>query len=257
MDDKNGNDLQENFIGGLFDMSKKNKNNNNNNNDGTYAPKNFRPAIKGSNINDMLKEPAMDRFQYMDRTQLEKEIKKLNVEKDIENTKLNILNQNKKNSDLVKTIQPIPQKSQPIGVLPLDKPLDINKPNYPLQCRFLNTSQCHPDFPNFVGASVKTNGQMQCNSPENEKTATATASISNGSINKIHILDGGSGYNQNNPPNANIVGGGGRNATLKCIVKNGKITDIIIVKNGEGFHETPDIKIDSPTLSQECYMCCK
>jgi len=137
-------------------------------------------------------------------------------------------------------------------------PVTNEKPvNSPPNCKFLNNPSCHPDYPNFSGASIQfpENSKMKCDSIGNEKQAKTVCTISNGKINGIYIIDEGTGYSSN--PKVEAIGGGGENAQLEAIVNDGKIKDIKIINGGTGFHETPIIKIESPNMSNGCYLCCK
>lgn len=127
----------------------------------------------------------------------------------------------------------------------------------PMNCKFLNNPKCHPDYPNFSGASIQfpESAKMKCDSVGNEKQAKTVCTISNGKINGIYIIDEGDGYSSN--PKIEAIGGGGENAKLEAVVNNGKIKDIKIINGGTGFHETPIIKIESPNMSNGCYLCCK
>ena len=127
----------------------------------------------------------------------------------------------------------------------------------PMNCKFLNNPKCHPDYPNFSGASIQfpESAKMKCDSVGNEKQAKTVCTISNGKINGIYIIDEGDGYSSN--PKIEAIGGGGENAKLEAVVNSGKIKDIKIINGGTGFHETPIIKIESPNMSNGCYLCCK
>jgi len=74
-------------------------------------------------------------------------------------------------------------------------------------------------------------------------------------INGVYVIDAGEGYQS--PPKLTIVGGGGSNASLKPIVKDGKILDVKVLSGGYGFIETPSIQVEDPNLSNGLYLCCK
>lgn len=126
-----------------------------------------------------------------------------------------------------------------------------------MNCKFLNSAKCHPDYPNFSGASIQfpEGAKMKCDAAGNEKPAKAVCTINNGAINGVYVIDGGEGHGEN--PNVQAIGGGGEGAQFKAKVSGGKITEIVVVNGGKGFHETPVIKIEQPNLSQGCYLCCK
>jgi len=187
-------------------------------------------------------------------------------------------------ADFKKEVAVVPQKPQPVTALPAEKTLPenfLNKeltqmakneipviPSVPpngiapigsstMNCKFLNSKNCHPDYPHFSGASINfpEGSKMKCDSIGNEKSAKAICTISAGKITGVYLLDGGDGHG--NSPKVEAIGGGGKNSKLKAIVSDGKITDIKIINPGEGFHETPVIKIESPNMSNGCYLCCK
>ena len=126
-----------------------------------------------------------------------------------------------------------------------------------MKCKFLNSSKCHPDYPNFSGASISfpEGAKMKCDSVGNETMPKAVCTIHKGRINGVYLINKGSGLID--PPKVDAVGGGGRNATLKAIVKNGEVEEIKVINPGEGFHETPDITFESNNISSGCYLCCK
>ena len=126
-----------------------------------------------------------------------------------------------------------------------------------MNCKFLNSQKCHPDYPNFSGASIQfpEGSKMKCDATGNEKPAKAVCTISNGSVDGVYIIDGGEGHTEN--PRIEAIGGGGEGAKFRGKVENGKITEITVESGGKGFHETPVIRIEQPNLSRGCYLCCK
>jgi hypothetical protein len=156
-------------------------------------------------------------------------------------------------SELEKAI--IPKiESQPASV-------PIPAPTQKLQsmnCKFLNSSKCHPDYPNFSGASLNIGGdknKMKCDSVGGEKDAKAVCTIGNGRITGVYMIDEGNGYEVS--PKAVVIGGGGSGCKLESEVIDGKLKKIIVKEAGQGYSETPVIKIESPNMSNGCYLCCK
>lgn len=127
-------------------------------------------------------------------------------------------------------------------------------------CKFLDSEKCSSEYPIYTGASLGSYGDnnLLCESVEPEnifKPAKLIASISNGSINSIYIVDGGNGYN--NIPNL-IVKGDGEDGELKAELTDGKITKVNIINSGINYKNTPSIYIDNPVNNlKKCYLCCK
>lgn len=103
-------------------------------------------------------------------------------------------------------------------------------------------------------ATIKGNN-LSCGNNQESKAAKAIAEIKNGHISKIIVLDGGNGYNYQNPPKITIDGNKG--ATAKANVdKNGIITSIDIIDYGYNYVETPNITIEPPQMDGVCHLCC-
>lgn len=127
-----------------------------------------------------------------------------------------------------------------------------------MNCKFLNSPKCHPDYPNFSGASLNfgsDKNKIKCDSVGGEKIAKAVCTIGNGRITGVYMIDEGSGYEV--APKAVVVGGGGSKCKLDAEIVDGKLKKIIVKDGGEGFTETPVVKIESPNMSKGCYLCCK
>jgi len=126
-----------------------------------------------------------------------------------------------------------------------------------MKCKFLNSAQCHSDYPNFSGASIQfpEGSNMKCDNVGEVADSKAVCTISNGKINGVYIIHPGAGYKT--APNIQAIGGGGEGAILKAILVNGKIKEIKVMNGGGGFHETPVVKIENPNLSNGCFLCCK
>jgi len=126
-----------------------------------------------------------------------------------------------------------------------------------LNCKFLNSQKCHPDFPHFSGASIGFEGgvKMKCDSAGTEVLPKAVCTISRGKITGVYLINKGSGMDT--PPLVETVGGGGTGAKFEAVVRDGLVEDVKVLDGGEGFHETPQIKFQSPNMNDTCYLCCK
>ena len=123
-----------------------------------------------------------------------------------------------------------------------------------MKCKFLSSAQCHPDYPNFSGASIE-GSNMKCDSMGDVVPSKAVCTISNGKISGVYIIHAGAGYKI--APKVEAVGGGGNGAILKAILVDGKVKEVKVMNSGSGFHETPVLKIETPNSSNGCYLCCK
>jgi hypothetical protein len=123
-----------------------------------------------------------------------------------------------------------------------------------MKCKFLSSATCHPDYPNFSGASIE-GSNMKCDSMGDVVPSKAVCTISNGKISGVYIIHAGAGYKI--APKVEIVGGGGDGAILKAILVDGKVKEVKVINSGSGFHETPVLKIETPNSSNGCYLCCK
>jgi hypothetical protein len=177
-----------------------------------------------------------------------------------------------------KDVEVVPQKPQPVPFSPvaatippefLKKHLeDLTKApseqaiksgtiNPSMNCKFLSSPKCHPNYPNFSGASINVpeGSKMKCDSLGNEQMAKAVCTISAGKITGVYIIEEGEGIGMD--PKVEAIGGGGEGAKFKAVVEGGKVKEVKILNGGKGFHETPIIKIEGPNLSSGCYLCCK
>ena len=126
-------------------------------------------------------------------------------------------------------------------------------------CRFMNTPQCSPDYPYYTGASIGVEGGGQafkCNGPDGAKSAEAVASIDNGTIQRVYVVNPGKGYAL--PPKVSVVGGGGSGANLESRLNptTGEVVDIVIKDAGYGYHSTPVIELEGPGIADQCFLCC-
>ena len=119
-----------------------------------------------------------------------------------------------------------------------------------IQCRIL--SKCDNEFKE-TGAEFT---GIRCQNDNTVRQAIAVASIKNGGLSEIHLIDGGLGYK--NEPKIIIVGGNGRDA--HCIPRlnnNGSIVNIEIKRNGVNYDSTPKVIIEEPHTEHKCKLCCK
>lgn len=148
--------------------------------------------------------------------------------------------------------------AKPLGTSPVAAPAPAPAPapviSSSMKCKFLSSAQCHPDYPNFSGASIE-GSNMKCDSMGDVVPSKAVCTISNGKISGVYIIHAGAGYKI--APKVEIVGGGGDGAILKAILVDGKVKEVKVMSGGSGFHETPVLKIETPNSSNGCYLCCK
>ena len=123
-----------------------------------------------------------------------------------------------------------------------------------MKCKFLSSAQCHPDYPNFSGASIE-GSNMKCDNVGDVSPSKAVCTISNGKINGVYIIHPGAGFKV--VPKVEAIGGGGEGAILKAVLVDGKVKEVKVMNGGSGFHETPVLKIENPNSSNGCFLCCK
>lgn len=77
-------------------------------------------------------------------------------------------------------------------------------------------------------------------------TASAVISANAGTLDRINVTDGGTGYISATPPLVEIVGGGGTGATATATVgANGRVTGITLTNPGTGYTSSPSVNIIS------------
>jgi hypothetical protein len=96
---------------------------------------------------------------------------------------------------------------------------------------------------------------MKCDNLDDVSPSKAVCTISNGKINGVYIINAGAGYKV--APKVEVIGGGGEGAILKAVLVDGKVKEVKVISGGNGFHETPSLKIESPNSSNGCFLCCK
>lgn len=100
-----------------------------------------------------------------------------------------------------------------------------------------------------------------CKNDKNCRQATAYASIKNGYINDIKLIDCGKGYTYE--PKIVILGGNGSDALCSAILdvdnsdknKRTSIKKIEIKNSGRNYNSTPQILIEPPKSNHKCEMC--
>jgi len=142
--------------------------------------------------------------------------------------------------------------AKPLSTAPIAVPAPIIASS--MKCKFLNSAQCHPDYPNFSGASIE-GTNMKCDNMGDVSPSKAVCTIGNGKVTGVYIIDAGTGYKV--VPKVEIVGGGGEGAILRAILVEGKVKEVKVINGGSGFHETPILKIETPNSSNGCFLCCK
>ena len=80
-----------------------------------------------------------------------------------------------------------------------------------------------------------------------QRTATATATISDDVVVAVTVTDGGTGYTT--PPAVTIGGGEGSGATAEAAVAGGAVTAITVLAGGSGYTSAPDVGIGPPDVT--------
>ncbi len=75
---------------------------------------------------------------------------------------------------------------------------------------------------------------------ENGLTWAQTA-FPSGQIDHIRVYNGGSGYDDENPPSVHIEGGGGSGATAQAVMVRGAVSGVRLLNHGTGYAKQPDI----------------
>ena len=126
-----------------------------------------------------------------------------------------------------------------------------------LQCRLLSecTDGYKPTGAEFEG--------IKCQNDTSSRQAKALASIKNGRIDNIHLVDPGLGYKDDTK--IMIIGGNGSDALCSAILdvdnkdksKRTCINKIEIKNSGRNYNSTPEVVIENPTSNHKCKLCCK
>ena len=76
--------------------------------------------------------------------------------------------------------------------------------------------------------------------------STTTYNPISGSVNKIVVTNGGSGYTSAPVVNVINIGTGGNYAAARAIVRNGSVVAVIVINSGGGYSSAPIIEIANP-----------
>ncbi len=118
-----------------------------------------------------------------------------------------------------------------------------------LQCKVL--SECSDGYYN-TGAEF--NG-VKCQNDSDSRVAKAVASIKNGYIDNIYLVDKGLGYKET--PKIKILGGNGMDAHATCMIHKNSVNKIELQNRGRNYNSTPKIIIEAPKTNHTCKLCCK
>lgn len=125
------------------------------------------------------------------------------------------------------------------------------------QCRVL--SECTDGF-KPTGAEFE---GIKCQNDSTIRQAQAVASIKDGRLDSIHLVDSGLGYKDQ--PKVMIVGGNGSDALCSAILdvdnkdkmKRSSIKKIEVKNSGRNYNSTPQVLIENPHTNHKCQLCCK
>ena len=156
-------------------------------------------------------------------------------------------------------IKPLPMNIQTTQNNPPSKSFDsksfeniFNK----MSCSFY--AECPKDHKNMGNLGVNgSNVSLSCNGLLDTKQAKAYAIIKNGTIDKIVVIDEGSGYQPSSKPNITIEGNGNGAFAEALIDDKGHLKIIHIINGGSGYTESPEINIEPPVNKKGCNLCCK
>ena len=104
---------------------------------------------------------------------------------------------------------------------------------------------------NFTGGAGYTSTPIVTIAPPLD-TATATATLSGGTVGSITVTNGGIGYSSSSPP-AVMLSGGGFNtpATATAVVNSSGVVTGISVTGGSGYTSAPTVTIATPVTVLE------
>lgn len=80
---------------------------------------------------------------------------------------------------------------------------------------------------------------------QNSTRATATATVVNGFVVSIIVVNGGNGYTT--APKVTISGGGGTGASATATVKNGAVVQVTVDAAGKQYTSTPQVLVEPPS----------
>ena len=101
---------------------------------------------------------------------------------------------------------------------------------------------------NYPEITATLSGEVGISSVGTETFKASVEPIVRGTITSVHIENGGVGYGSSEVINLDrqptITINGGKNAQVKPIINNGKITQVIILNSGYGYDTPPDLVIN-------------
>jgi hypothetical protein len=150
-------------------------------------------------------------------------------------------------------VKPIQLNVQKVQSKP---PLNMENIFKKMECGF--HQKCPNGYKSMGNLGISGYGvSLSCNGSLNSRNAKAYGIIKNGIIEKIVLIDEGSGYLPNSKPNITIEGNGGGAMAEAIVDDNGQIKVIHLIQGGSGYTETPEIIIQSPNNNNGCEFCCK
>ena len=97
-------------------------------------------------------------------------------------------------------------------------------------------------------ATARTQRILSANSATiSPRIATATATVVNGFVVGITLLNGGSGYDA--PPKITLSGGNGSGANAVAVVTDGIVTEVKVISTGSDYSSVTMVTIDPPVFS--------
>lgn len=147
-------------------------------------------------------------------------------------------------------------------------PNNIEKKEYQKQLqkfKYFNNEKCLDsngtnDGYNYTGAFFQSNNAISCNNDikNNFRRCKVKVVLKQGKVDKIDVLDCGSGYiNPDIEILANDSYGTGAKAKLEVNEQDGSIKFIEILDGGVGYKEIPTVNIKNSVETNKCYLCTK
>lgn len=163
----------------------------------------------------------------------------------------------------IKTQPIINSKVQTLGTLKPEKKkyqADMMK-NF--SCKFFNAADSCPSGYSSIGANIGIEGgsgiTLKCNGVTNAIQAEAVATITNGQVKNIIMLNEGHGYPLDYKPRVTIKSkDSGHGCKAQAHVDDkGRIKAIEVIETGQNYKGTPEVHIEYPKTSKNCQLCCK
>lgn len=142
------------------------------------------------------------------------------------------------------------------GVVEVTLPEESAKERRPMDCKFIGAGRECPVGYEPTGAHFGIKGaKLECGESTVEREAKAVATIKNGEITKVTVIDGGLGYPS--APLVEFVGGDGQGAQGSAFIDDaGTVQVVEIVTGGTGYRSTPEVVLRSEG-SERCTLCCR